>query len=156
MKVMKNNNARFLRLMHATISALMSAKAPVKVYVLASMLAMAVISSRPALALDCENATTTVEINECAYADYQKADEELNATYQALREQLNETGKFLLRDAQRTWISFRDAECQRITDPYRDGSYQRVAYNACLTDQTLKRSQQLRDNPGTGEQASGD
>nr|WP_321458103.1 lysozyme inhibitor LprI family protein [uncultured Cohaesibacter sp.] len=118
---------------------------------LAALIATGLVVNAPALARDCKNAITTSELNECAYDDYMKADKELNAEYQSLRNKLDETGKEILRDAQRAWIPFRDAECMRVTDPFRGGTLHKVAYNACRSHETLKRIEQLRENTGLVE-----
>ena len=42
------------------------------------------------VAMDCQNASTTIEMKECASADLQKADKALNATYKKLMAKLDD------------------------------------------------------------------
>lgn len=51
------------------------------------------------------------EMNQCAYDDLQKADKKLNETYQALiKKSGDKTYIKKLRESQRAWVKFRDAE----------------------------------------------
>ncbi|WP_319497266.1 lysozyme inhibitor LprI family protein [uncultured Cohaesibacter sp.] len=114
-------------------------------------LASSLIMTASAYALDCQNPVTTVDMSECAAIAYQKADEELNDVYQQLRSMLDEPGKLLLRDTQRAWIPYRDAECARVADTFRGGSMAGLAHLSCLSEMTSRRSTELRTDPATGE-----
>ena len=48
-----------------------------------------------------------------------------------------------LRDAQRAWITFRDAECELAYSVWGSGSMRHIAGNNCILDQTAKRTVQL-------------
>lgn len=56
----------------------------------------------------------TVNIRNAQSEAYQKWDEELNRVYKKIRSLLNEGDKSLLRDSQRLWVSFRDAEIKLL------------------------------------------
>jgi len=47
-------------------------------------------------------------------------DAELNRTYKVLSAKLGEDGRQKLKDAQRAWLAFRDAECRRTNQLYSD------------------------------------
>lgn len=79
-------------------------------------------------ALDCNNANTTLEQNECAQLDFKKADKELNIVYKKLMKILDEEGKILLKKSQRTWVKFRDLEADFASDVYRGGSLSTQIY----------------------------
>ncbi|HHC74499.1 MAG TPA: DUF1311 domain-containing protein [Thiothrix sp.] len=68
--------------------------------------------STPALALKCNPEGTQMEMNQCAADDFAKADQALNDAYQALRKKYKDNKPYLkqLKQAQRAWIKFRDAE----------------------------------------------
>lgn len=53
----------------------------------------------------------TSEMRDCSAAEYERQDQALNATYRDLMARLPAELKTELRDAQRAWIGFRDAEC---------------------------------------------
>ncbi len=114
-------------------------------------LASSLIMTASAYALDCQTPVTTVDMSQCAAIDYQKADEELNAVYQQLRSMLDEQGRLLLRDAQRAWIPYRDAECARMADTFRGGTMAGLAHLSCMSEMTSRRSTELRTDPATGE-----
>ena len=114
-------------------------------------LASSLIMTASAYALDCQNPVTTADMSQCAAIDYQKADEELNAVYQQLRSMLDEPGKLLLRDTQRAWIPYRDAECARMADTFRGGTMAGLAHLSCMSEMTSRRSTELRTDTATGE-----
>jgi uncharacterized protein YecT (DUF1311 family) len=62
--------------------------------------------------LQCDSATTQLEMNACAEEDLAKADKRLNEVYAALLKKEAKNTVFVkkLRAAQRAWIAFRDAE----------------------------------------------
>ena len=114
-------------------------------------LAVSMVTTASARALDCENAMTTADMSQCAQLDYQRADDELNAVYQHLRSMQDKKANLLLRDAQRAWITYRDAECARIADTFRGGSMAGLAHISCLSEKASSRSDELRTDPGTGQ-----
>ncbi|MEK7990961.1 MAG: lysozyme inhibitor LprI family protein [Thiotrichaceae bacterium] len=68
-------------------------------------------------AMDCaEKATTQVEINRCAYDDYEKADVELNSVYREILATYSDDALFIkkLKAAQRAWMIFRDAHLEAL------------------------------------------
>lgn len=98
-------------------------------------------------------AQTQFDLNERAGAQLAEADSELNQVYQQIRNRYRGEQQFLnkLRDAQRAWIAFRDAEIEAIYPPPASGSMQQ-AYGSmlpmCLAEQkarlTRERTAQLR------------
>lgn len=107
----------------------------------------------------CQNqpgGETTIGTTECIMSEYAAWDVLLNEAYQALRaewrsregglgelsgEELNAS----LRDAQRAWIAFRDAECGLQYDRYRGGTIRSVVGANCLMVMTAQRAITLRD-----------
>lgn len=67
-------------------------------------------------AIECKPDGNQLEINQCALDDFEKADRTLNETYQSLikKRQADKTYIELLRQAQRAWIRFRDAELKAV------------------------------------------
>ncbi|WP_431300045.1 lysozyme inhibitor LprI family protein [Tabrizicola sp. BL-A-41-H6] len=103
--------------------------------------------------VDCTAAITQMEMNYCAEQDWSKADTGLNQAYQmamadlkqALAERPEDLTKetTLLRDAQRAWIAFRDANCAVAGYPMRGGSAEPLLIYACLRGMTLARTEDL-------------
>lgn len=60
---------------------------------------------------DCKNGNTA-EMLECAHSEYEAWDKELNKYYKLLMGILGKEEKAKLKEAQRKWIAFRDAEIE--------------------------------------------
>ena len=107
----------------------------------------AVLMTVPALAdetIDCKNAVTQFDMNQCADKDFQVADKTLNEVYKkVVAGQEGDTAK--LKAAQRAWIGFRDSECTFETADSEGGSIQPMEYSMCLTKLTKARTKQLGD-----------
>ena len=82
----------------------------------------------------------------CAQQALDRADADLNSSYKALRAKLDDQGKNLLRDAQRAWIKYRDAECLRARDAVRGGTLASVIGVSCLSHMTGTRAKELKDD----------
>lgn len=77
--------------------------------------------------------------------EYERADRELNATYQkVLAAHDSKSGK-KLREAQRRWVAFRDAEQAFIEQKWEGGSGRAAAVNQTLTFLTRDRTRQLKN-----------
>ncbi|NVK19341.1 MAG: DUF1311 domain-containing protein [Methylocystaceae bacterium] len=98
----------------------------------------------PAWALDCDNANTTAEMVICADQEFQKADQQLNKAYQALRQDLDDPAKALLKSAQLNWIKFRDSHCLFERDKARGGTIAPLMEIGCLTTLTQHRTVELQ------------
>lgn len=107
--------------------------------------------------LDCDNAVTQPDLNECASEEFRCADAAMNRqwriTFEVVRgwdrdgvsPAAGSTFENRLRAAQRAWIAFRDAECDAIY-PGRIGA--ELAYTGniyCHTQMTIERTRQLAD-----------
>lgn len=102
-----------------------------------------------------DNEMTTQGMVECYGATYEAWDAALNDVYAALRETLTSDEAAALRDAQRAWIAFRDAESTflgSLETPDR-GTMMRITVNAMMTDVVKARVLALRSLvDGEGEQ----
>jgi uncharacterized protein YecT (DUF1311 family) len=92
---------------------------------------------------------TQLEINSNSSAEHQKADKELNSTYQKILKEYSTDLAFIknLKIAQNLWIKFRDAEMnmkypQKGTGYY--GSIQPTCWNMYMTELTQKRTKELK------------
>jgi len=102
-----------------------------------------------------DNEMTTQGMVECYGTAYDAWDAALNEVYAALRATLTPDEAAALRDAQRAWIAFRDAEqafLGSLQTPDR-GTIMRITSNAMLTDVVKARVLALRSlAEGEGEQ----
>lgn len=92
----------------------------------------------------CDNATTTVEMINCAGNDLKTVDARLNATYKKHRAGLDDQARILLRDAQRAWIAYRDRECLRQRDTARGGTMAPLLEIGCKTTLSEQRIIELQ------------
>lgn len=72
---------------------------------------------------------STASVRFCFSRGIEKMDQRLNALYQSLLGKLNEEQKALLRDSQRKWLAFREAEAKLASavDPNAGGSLALIA-----------------------------
>lgn len=89
----------------------------------------------------CANATSTVEIVQCIGDLHAEWDARLNAAYQSSIAALPEPRQTALRDVQRAWIAYRDANCGF----YRGGEGTIAAVEAalCIYGMTRDRAREL-------------
>jgi len=100
---------------------------------------------------DCENELpiTTVELRYCMNISYEKVDNELNELYQKLVADLKQKDSErlpLLREAQRSWIKFRDDWCRYEDSSFEGGTAQPLINLGCREKLTQLQIQYLRDS----------
>jgi uncharacterized protein YecT (DUF1311 family) len=94
--------------------------------------------------IDCNHAMTQMDMNLCADNDYQAADKKLNAAYRKAMAGEDTHGRDLLRQSERAWIAYRDAECAYVANASEGGSIQPMEYSVCLTELTKARTKELK------------
>lgn len=101
----------------------------------AAALAVAMTPLTPAFA------QTQTEMNEEAGKDLTKSDKKLNEIYRKLMAKISPDGQVRLREVEKTWILFRDQECDFETLGTVGGSVHPMVLLMCktgLTDQRIK------------------
>lgn len=104
--------------------------------------------------LDCTNPSSQVEMTGCAALSYEAADAELNRAWKTamtMAKRLDEgyvpegqpTSALILRDAQRSWIVYRDKACEAESLLARGGTMQNQLFYICLDRQTRQRTEDL-------------
>ncbi len=91
---------------------------------------------------------TTLGIAQCIQAETAVWDSFLNEQYQLRRAELADQNPELvnqLRDVQRTWIAFRDAECGLQYSLWLGGSIRTIVAANCILTETAERALELRD-----------
>lgn len=89
----------------------------------------------------CPDAVSTVDIVECLGELYEGEDARLNTAYRAAIEPLEGEQRTLLRDAQRAWVAFRDANCLFYRSG--DGTIAAIEGSSCMVDVTRTRADEL-------------
>ena len=120
-------------------------------------LILACLFASPALAqeLDCATAEAQQDLNQCAELDWQAADEALNDAYKRAMAEMKDMDANMpedlqgaadaLREAQRAWIPYRDANCTLAGFPMRGGSAEPLLVYGCMTQMTEDRTAELLD-----------
>jgi len=140
--------------------------------ILTLALALAAAQQNSAEEYHCSDPQAQMEMNMCAQLDFEAADRELNAAYRAAVQSAQEADReyariesaaggsrntepgeeATLREAQRAWVSFRDAQCRMESFEARGGSMQPMLDSGCRAALTRARTAELRgpnsDCPG--------
>ncbi|HML43701.1 MAG TPA: DUF1311 domain-containing protein [Hyphomicrobium zavarzinii] len=104
--------------------------------------------------IDCNDASSTVEMNFCAQKDFDAADAQLNAVYQKVLAHIGESDlekpydraswEEAMRASQRAWVAFRDADCKgAVPMEWSGGTGTTVAVVGCMTTLTEARTKDL-------------
>ena len=113
-----------------------------KQYVISLALLIAALVAFPA---SHANAQSQAEMNRQAAKDFEKADTELNKTYEALLRKLPDAeSKQKLKEAQRAWITSRDAEAARASNEANGGSMAPTIRYETMAELTQQRIKQLK------------
>lgn len=122
------------------------------------MRALVLLLAFPAAAMaqepDCTAPQTQADMTQCAGIAFKMADEDLNLAYRlALKTygdfetdepEAGKGGVEALKQAQRAWITFRDAACAVEAWPYRGGSIEPMVVANCMERLTRVRTEDLR------------
>lgn len=114
--------------------------------VLFAVLLLLAYSSTIWASADCKEPNARHEDIGCASEAFDNADKKLNETYKALFASLDQEGKGKLKEAQRAWIQFRDADTALAYHNSGEGGSLGglIATNHKL-DLTLEREKQLEE-----------
>ncbi|NHL68954.1 DUF1311 domain-containing protein [Burkholderia ambifaria] len=95
---------------------------------------------------NCAETTDQAAMTACADRAYKKSDAELNRTYQGVTARLRDAKPLAekLVSAQRTWIAYRDAECNFSSANAEGGSAYSMVVSTCLDDLTKIRNETLK------------
>ncbi|MFI8748122.1 lysozyme inhibitor LprI family protein [Pseudomonas sp. NPDC077186] len=89
-----------------------------------------------------ESGGVTLNMLDCMGSETDQQDARLNQNYKAAMQALTPTQQTQLRDAQRLWIKFRDADCA-LLGSLTGGTIDSVNSASCFLDMTKKRADDL-------------
>lgn len=89
----------------------------------------------------------TVAMLDCNAAELKRHDARLNAQYKAALAAHGETQQALLREAQRQWIKYRDANCGFYAQ-LTGGTMDRLNSSSCMLEATARRADELEGLEG--------
>lgn len=108
------------------------------------LLLLLTATSGPAMAQpNCQDPETQSEMNQCSALELERADRQINATYADLRARLSPERRELLKQAQLSWIRFKEQKCDLESLHSEGGSIQPLLINMCLVKMTQERNEEL-------------
>ncbi len=116
------------------------------------LIAVLAILSSPALSAsgstDCENARTTIEINDCAAMELASVQATLDEYLQASFEHNANDPALVasIKAAQKDWEAYLASHCDAVYTQWRDGSIRGVMTLSCKTQLTKQRTHQIWAN----------
>lgn len=86
----------------------------------------------------------TVNMLDCIGDENKRQDDELNKAYKNVMKELTPIRQKELKEAQRLWIKYRDANCNFYADPD-GGTLARVVSADCFMNATAQRARELKN-----------
>ena len=114
----------------------------------ALMVGFTITSQARAETVNCDEAISTIEINECAAMELETAEKQLAEYLQASLDiyQQDEELVTAINQSQHDWLTYRDAHCSSIYTQWRDGTIRGAMALSCKTQLTQRRTQELWDS----------
>lgn len=120
-----------------------------KLWIISGLLvSSSVMATTQTTKIDCDNAYTTLEINQCAEDKFDAANQQLQR-YLIQSIQQNNTDKPLveaIKMAQKQWLQYRDAECSAVYTQWQQGTIRGVMALSCKLALTQQRTLTLWEN----------
>lgn len=92
----------------------------------------------------CQGPFSTAEETDCFNTGLQTSDAQLNHLYQRIQTLVVGDELTRLKDSQRLWIQFRDANCSAEQELYTGGSAASMVRLSCLEAMTRHRTEELK------------
>ena len=129
-------------------------RAAVSALVLALIPLSASTSTRAEVAINCDTAVATAELNACEDQALEKADAAMKTVYKKVLAFIAKNGtekpydakswEDALRKSQRAWVAFRDADCKDLIPmSWTGGTGTTGAVLGCMTEKTKARTKEL-------------
>ena len=116
-----------------------------------SLMWLALSACLSAHALECDNAMTQLEMNQCASESYAHADAALKQAYADVQRRSQTSQRLLLEKAQQHWLAYREANCEFQNYNAQEGSVGPMVLALCLTEETQARVSFLKRMLGCPE-----
>lgn len=98
--------------------------------------------------VDCQNARTTIEINQCAAIELESAQAQLAEYLQASFEHHADDPQLVaaIKTAQKDWQAYMASHCDAVYTQWRDGTIRGVMSLSCKTQLTQQRTHEVWAN----------
>ena len=93
----------------------------------------------------CDRNMNQTDLNICTAKEYQQADQKLNKLYKSYTAKLTSAQRKQFTEIQKTWVNYKDKDCQYAAQGYKGGSMYPLVLNECLTEKTEDRIEDLED-----------
>lgn len=120
--------------------------------------ALLLLAAAPEPEWNCADPQDQATMNMCAHRDFQKADADLNAQWQATSAEMREDDRRIdrrydkapghfetLLKAQRAWLTYRQEHCRGDSFKARGGSLSPLLFSTCMTTLTKARTRELKE-----------
>ena len=94
---------------------------------------------------DCDCSVNQSDLNLITAQEYKKANQKLNKLYQTYTAKLSSAERKQFTAIQKSWVNYKDKDCQYAAQNYKDGSIYPLLINSCLTEKTEDRIDDLED-----------
>ena len=91
-------------------------------------------------------AVSTLDMLECGSRETERWDGRLNRAYQARMNSMNDRQRSALKRAEKTWLAFRQADCEAYQDE-EWGTISRIDASQCYLRRTVERALELESFP---------
>jgi uncharacterized protein YecT (DUF1311 family) len=93
----------------------------------------------------CEEAKSTLQINECYARELKRVDAELNKVYHLTLKKLQVDDAALLRKSQRAWLVYRDVHYEAERALWGGGTGGPAAWMSCKLELTSQRTAEIKN-----------
>jgi len=108
------------------------------------VLAAALMIATGALAGECEQPQTQLEMNLCAKEAYESANTDLAILFASMVEESDEARAELWKKSQDMWLAYRDATCAVYADLARGGTMAGALHGNCMSEITRGRINEIQ------------
>lgn len=119
-----------------------------KKYLVLGIASLAFSVSAAEKELDCEKASTTIEINQCATIELDLAQQQMTHYFEKSLEHNNYDPELVesIKIAQIEWKKYFNAHCDSVYTQWREGSIRGIMGVSCKTKITKQRTHELWEN----------
>lgn len=89
-------------------------------------------------------AISQYDMNVCTGQAFKKADAALNALYRQMMSRYEPADQALLKDSERKWLAYRDAECAFESNSTAGGDFHLTSEGMCWTEKTQAHIRELK------------
>lgn len=119
-----------------------------KKYLIAGVALLSSSTLSASAGIDCQNARTTIDINQCAAIELESAQAQLAEYLQASFEHHADDPELVaaIKAAQKDWQAYLAAHCDAVYTQWRDGTIRGVMSLSCKTQLTQQRTHEIWAN----------